>query len=141
MTAVRREETLASSKANLTFVFRLSSKMGIVEIIHGTPRVRGYEGWHGEVAPEKCGTGHVALAEAGQRVAMGVSSLHAGAEGAEVERLLGRPTITTFLDARGSDRSLVYADETVRTCGAVPDKCVSFGSAALDALRRRACCA
>jgi hypothetical protein len=72
---------------------------------------------------------------------MGVSSLHAGAEGAEVERLLGQPTITTFLDARGSDRSLVYADETVRTCGAVPDKCVSFGSAALDALRRRACCA
>ena len=56
-----------------------------------------------------------AMAGVGQRVAMRVSLLHAGADAAEVERVLGRPTSTTLLDALGTDRSLVYADETVRT--------------------------
>jgi hypothetical protein len=56
-----------------------------------------------------------AVAGVGQRVAMRVSLLNAGADAAEVERVLGRPTRTTLLDALGTDRSLVYEDETVRT--------------------------
>ena len=56
-----------------------------------------------------------AVAGVGQRVAMRVSLLRAGADAAEVERVLGRPTSTTLLDALGTDRSFAYADETVRT--------------------------
>ena len=68
-----------------------------------------------QVAPGNTGTRDVALAGVGHRVAMSVGSLHAGADGVEVERVLGRPASTTLLDALGTDRSLVYADETVRT--------------------------
>ena len=64
---------------------------------------------------KKAETRDGAVAGVGQRVAMRVSLLQFGADAAEVERVLGRPTSTTLLDALGTHRSLVYADETVRT--------------------------
>lgn len=51
-----------------------------------------------------------------KRVDMRVNLLHAGADAAEVERVLGRPTTTAvFSETAGDDRVLVYADEPVRT--------------------------
>jgi hypothetical protein len=47
----------------------------------------------------------------GQRVDMPVSLLVAGADAAEVERVLGRPTTSSPLDALGADRYLVYDSE------------------------------
>jgi putative flavoprotein involved in K+ transport len=68
-----------------------------------------------EITLENTGTRDVATTSVVQRVPMRVSLLPASADGAEVERVLGRPATTTFLDALGADRSLVYADETMRT--------------------------
>jgi hypothetical protein len=51
-----------------------------------------------------------------QRIDLRVSLLHAGAEAADVERVLGRPTITTVVEDSPSDRRmLIYEDEPVRT--------------------------
>jgi hypothetical protein len=46
---------------------------------------------------------------------MPVSLLHAGADAAEVERVLGRPTMSSPLDALGADGFLIYDSEPVRT--------------------------
>jgi hypothetical protein len=51
----------------------------------------------------------------GQRIDMPVSLLHAGADAAEVERVLGQPMMNSRLDALGADRFLVYDSEPVRT--------------------------
>jgi hypothetical protein len=70
---------------------------------------------------QQAGFANVAKPEGGardvvQRLDMRVSGLHAGAEAAEVERVLGRPTITTvFEGSSGDNRALVYADQPVRT--------------------------
>jgi hypothetical protein len=51
-----------------------------------------------------------------QRIDMRVSMLHAGAEGVEVERVLGRPTTTTIFEgSAGDNRALSYAEEPIRT--------------------------
>jgi hypothetical protein len=51
-----------------------------------------------------------------QRIDLRVSLLHAGAEAADVERVLGRPTTTTVIEeSAGGRRVLVYAEEPVRT--------------------------
>jgi hypothetical protein len=51
-----------------------------------------------------------------QRIDLRVSLLHAGAEAADVERVLGRPTTTTVVEESPSDkRVLVYAEEPIRT--------------------------
>jgi hypothetical protein len=51
-----------------------------------------------------------------QRIELRVSLLHAGAEAADVERMLGRPTTTTVIEESPGDRRvLVYAEEPVRT--------------------------
>ena len=66
-----------------------------------------------EITAEKVAVNEVA--GVGQRAAMRVSLLRAGADAAEVERVLGRPTTTTRLDAVGADLVLVYASEPVWT--------------------------
>jgi|SRR5580704_2697657 len=51
-----------------------------------------------------------------QRIDLRVSLLHAGAEAADVERVLGRPTTTTVVEeSPGDKRMLVYEEEPVRT--------------------------
>jgi hypothetical protein len=51
-----------------------------------------------------------------QRIELRVSLLHAGAEAADVERVLGRPTTTTVIEGSpGGRRVLVYAEAPVRT--------------------------
>jgi hypothetical protein len=51
-----------------------------------------------------------------QRIELRVSLLRAGAEAADVERVLGRPTTTTVIeDSPGGRRVLVYAEAPVRT--------------------------
>jgi hypothetical protein len=60
-------------------------------------------------------THDTALVCVGQRTAMPVGLLHAGSDAAEVQRVLGRPTTTTPLDALGANRLLIYVDEADRT--------------------------
>ncbi len=68
-----------------------------------------------------------------QRIDMPVSTLRAGAEAAEVERVLGRPTTTTVLEAgAGDSRALVYAEGPVRTQVTITDGHIS--AIALDLL-------
>ena len=56
------------------------------------------------------------------RIAMRVTALNAGAEAAEVERVMGRPTKTAILTgSSGDNRVLVYADEPVRTSVTIRD--------------------
>ena len=51
-----------------------------------------------------------------QRIELRVSLLHAGAEAADVERVLGRPTTTKVVEeSPGDKRMLVYEEEPVRT--------------------------
>jgi hypothetical protein len=50
-----------------------------------------------------------------RRSALPVSLIHAGSTAADVERVLGRPTIATDLDGTGGDWALLYADQPVRT--------------------------
>jgi hypothetical protein len=56
-----------------------------------------------------------ALPGVGQRMDVPASLLYAGADAAEVERILGRPTKSSPLDAFGADRFLVFDSEVVRT--------------------------
>ena len=51
-----------------------------------------------------------------QRIELRVSLLHAGAEAADVERVLGQPTTTTVIEeSPGGRQVLVYAEAPVRT--------------------------
>jgi hypothetical protein len=68
-----------------------------------------------DIARENVAARDGALPSVGQRVDMPVSLLAAGADAAEVERVLGRPTMSSPLDALGADRFLVYDSEPVRT--------------------------
>jgi hypothetical protein len=68
-----------------------------------------------DIARENAAARDGALPSVGQRVDMPVSLLQAGADAAEVERVLGRPTMSSPLDALGADRFLVYDGEPVRT--------------------------
>jgi hypothetical protein len=68
-----------------------------------------------DIAWENAASRHGALPGAGQRVDMAVSLLHAGSDAIEVEHILGRPTMSSPLNAFGADRFLVYDGEPVRT--------------------------
>jgi hypothetical protein len=68
-----------------------------------------------DIARENAPARDGGLPNVGQRVDMPVSSLHAGDDAAEVECVLGRPTMNSPLDALGADRFLVYDSEPVRT--------------------------
>jgi hypothetical protein len=68
-----------------------------------------------DIARENGAARDGAVPSVGQRVEMPVSLLHAGADAAEVERVLGRPTMSSPLDALGADGFLIYDSEPVRT--------------------------
>lgn len=65
-------------------------------------------------------------ARGGLYVEMRVSALRAGAEAAEVERVLGQPTeSSTIEESEGDNRVLLYANEPVRTRVTITDGRVS----------------
>jgi hypothetical protein len=68
-----------------------------------------------ELTRENSAPAYGVLPGVGQRMDMPVSLLHAGADAAEVERVLGRPTMSSPTDAFGADRVLVYESEVGRT--------------------------
>ena len=54
--------------------------------------------------------------EAGRHVYLRASLLHAGSTGADVERVMGNPTVATNLGGpESADTALVYANEPIRT--------------------------
>jgi hypothetical protein len=68
------------------------------------------------VATHAIGQSTPEVSEAGRHVYLRASLLHADSTGADVERVLGKPTVATDLgEPESGDTALVYANEPVRT--------------------------